>query len=137
MKSLNRYETVLKSLGIIIILVIPLFVQAQQAEITSFYAYPNPFTSTDTLTILVNAASPDRTVTTTLEVFDQLGDKVIVIADAQKMDTNINVTFSWNGFDQKGERPQPGGYFLKLQLVYPSGDELNKIYKVVYLEKIK
>jgi flagellar hook assembly protein FlgD len=85
----------------------------------------------------VNVASPDATATATLEVFDQLGDKVVVIADAQKMDTNRNMTFSWNGFDQKGERPQPGGYFLKLQLVFPSGGELSKIYKVVYLEKIQ
>lgn len=134
---MNKFKRVIKSLGIIIILVIPLSVQAQQPEITSYYAYPNPFTNADTLTILVNVASPDPTVTATLEVFDQLGDKVVVIADAQKMDTNRNMTFSWNGFDQKVERPQPGGYFLKLQLVFPSGDELIKIYKIVYLEKIK
>jgi hypothetical protein len=127
---------IIKSLIILIALLIPLMANAQQPEIASFYAYPNPFTNTDSLTVLVNVASADAAATATLEVYDQLGDRVATIADAQQMITNTNITFSWNGLDKAGNHPQPGGYFLKLKLVFPSGDELNKIYKVVHLEKL-
>jgi len=80
---------------------------------------PNPFSATTRLHWQLAAAGPVRA-----EVFDRSGRLARVLADA-RLDAGSHA-LSWDGSDARGDRVEPGVYFLRL-----SAGQDSRLLKVV------
>ncbi len=129
----------MKSVIIIVsaLLLVPATIWGQEMVIDTFYAYPNPFSCEDILNIVLKFTGQPHTASATLQVFDQVGDLVTTIAEDRQITSNIRVKITWDGLDENDERPNPGGYFIRLQIEADTGERISEIYKVVYLEDSK
>jgi hypothetical protein len=70
-------------------------------------AYPNPFTGTTTLDLMI----PDN-IAVTLSVTDIYGHEVYTTRNGPAIKGNY--TFSWNGENQNGQKVAAGVYFIKI-----------------------